>query len=293
MIKTKQVAIQGISGAFHEIAAKAYFDDNNIEIVPCITFKDVFASMKKDGSLYGIIAIENTLAGSLLPNYNLLRESNFSIIGEYKLRIKHNLCALPGQKIEDIREVYSHPMALMQCEDFLDHYPAMRLIESDDTALSAKNVQSDKMIGAAAICSDLAAKTYGLEILAESIETNKKNFTRFLIIGDPWNLPADFALKEHVNKSSIVFALPHEEGSLSKVLTILSFYGINLTKIQSLPVHGREWEYMFYVDLTFNDYIRYQQSLEAIKPLTRNMKILGEYKQGKQSHDDFTSQEDK
>ncbi|MFB6320200.1 prephenate dehydratase [Saccharicrinis sp. FJH54] len=289
MVKTKQVAIQGIAGAFHEIAAKAFFENDDVDIIPCITFKDVFNTLRKDGSVYGIIAIENTLAGSLLPNYNLLRESNFSIIGEYKLRIKHNLCALPGQKIGDIREVYSHPMALMQCEDFLDQYPAMRLIESDDTALSAKNVTSDKMLGAAAICSDLAARTYGLNVLAESIETNKKNFTRFLIIGDPWNLSADFALKEVVNKSSVVFALPHEEGSLSKVLTILSFYGINLTKIQSLPVLGREWEYMFYVDLTFNDYIRYQQSLEAIKPLTKNMKILGEYKQGKQSHDDFTS----
>jgi prephenate dehydratase len=289
MVKTKQVAIQGIAGAFHEIAAKAYFENDDVDIIPCITFKDVFNTLRRDGSVYGIIAIENTLAGSLLPNYNLLRESNFSIIGEYKLRIKHNLCALLGEKIEDIREVYSHPMALMQCEDFLDQYPAMRLIESDDTALSAKNVQSDKMNGAAAICSDLAARTYDLNILAESIETNKKNFTRFLIIGDPWNLSADFALKEVVNKSSIVFALPHEEGSLSKVLTILSFYGINLTKIQSLPVLGRAWEYMFYVDLTFTDYIRYQQSLEAIKPLTKNMKILGEYKQGKQSHDDFTS----
>lgn len=293
MVKTKQVAIQGIAGAFHEIAAKAYFDTNEIDIIPCITFKDIFGALRKDSMAYGIIAIENTLAGSLLPNYNLLRESNFSIIGEYKLRIKHNLCALPGEKIENIREVYSHPMALMQCEDFLDAYPAMRLIESDDTALSAKNIHADNLKGAAAICSDLAAKTYGLDILAESIETNKKNFTRFLIVGDPWNLSADFALKEAVNKSSIVFALPHEEGSLSKVLTILSFYGINLTKIQSLPVIGREWEYMFYVDLTFNDYIRYQQSLEAIKPLTKNMKILGEYKKGKQSHDDFTSEQNK
>ena len=145
------------------------------------------------------------------------------------------------------------------------------------------------MLGAAAICSDLAAETYGLEILARSIETNKKNLTRFLVIGDPLHLTDDFTKKESVNKSSIVFALPHEEGSLSKVLTILSFYSMNLTKIQSLPVVGHEWEYMFYADFTFVDYLRYTQSLDAIKPLTRNLKVLGEYKKGKQSYDDITS----
>lgn len=288
MANIKRVAIQGIAGAFHEIAAKAFFEED-VEIVPCITFKEIFNSIKEDASLYGIVAIENTIAGSLLPNYNLLRESKLSIIGEYKLRIKHNFCVLPGQKMEDIREVYSHPMALMQCEDFLDQYPHIRLIESDDTALSGKNLKTENLQGAAAICSDLAAETYGLEVLSHSIETNKKNFTRFLIIGDPTQLADDFTKKELVNKSSIVFALPHEEGSLSKVLTILSFYSMNLTKIQSLPVVGHEWEYMFYADLTFTDYVRYQQSLDAIKPLTRNLKVLGEYKKGKQSYDDITS----
>lgn len=285
--KVKKVAIQGIAGAFHEIAAKAYFSDDEVEIVPCITFKDIFNAIRKDGSLYGMVAIENTVAGSLLPNYSLLRESNFSIIGEYKLRIKHNLCAMPGQKIGDITEVRSHPMALMQCEDFMEQYPHIRLVEAEDTALSAKIIADKKLKGVAAICSDLAASTYGLEILAEGIETNKKNFTRFLAIGDPWNIPANYALANGADKSSIVFALPHEEGSLSKVLTILSFYGMNLTKIQSLPVIGHEWEYLFYVDLGFKDYIRYQQSLEAIKPLTKNLRILGEYKHGKQSHDDL------
>ena len=280
----KRVAIQGVGGAYHDIAARGYFEGEEVEIVNCDTFKDVFKAIEKDDNLLGIIAIENTIAGSLLQNHNLLRESGCLIIGEYKLRISHQLAVLPGQKLEDIREVCSHPIALMQCEDFLDAHKNLRAVESDDTALSAKEIAENKIIGRAAICSRLAAELYGLEILAEGIETNKRNFTRFLIIAKP-----DLAYKMNrlmvLNKSTLVFTLPHEEGSLSKVLSVLSFYHMNLTKIQSLPIIGREWEYQFYINLTFDDYDRYRQSLDAIRPLTNEFQILGEYREGKTPED--------
>ena len=274
----KRVAIQGVYGAFHEIAARNYFVGEEIDIVPCDTFKDLFRAMKNDDELLGIIAIENTIAGSLLQNHNLLRESGCLIIGEHKLRIEHQLAVLPGQKLEDIREVHSHPIALMQCEDFLEAHRQLQAVESDDTALSAKEIAENKLTGRAAICSRLAAEKYGLEIIAEGIETNKRNFTRFLIIANP-----DLAYKMNrgmiLNKSTLVFTLPHEAGSLSQVLSILSFYHMNLTKIQSLPILGREWEYQFYINLTFDDYERYRLSLDAIRPLTKEFLILGEYRE--------------
>lgn len=280
----KQVAIQGWPGANHEIAAKAFFDDA-IEVIPCLTFPELFDTLKQDKSKYGIIAIENTLVGSLLPNYTMLKDSDLTIIGEYKLRIKHQLMALPGQTIEEIHEVHSHPMALAQCEQFFKDYPHIKLIESEDTALSAKLIADKQLKGIAAIASELAAQMYELEILARNIETNKKNFTRFLVVTDKGKTEVDDLLINHkIDKASLVFSLPHEEGSLSKILTILAFYNINLTKIQSLPIVGQEWEYLFYVDVTFADYNRYLQSLDAIRPLCRKLKILGEYEHGEQSY---------
>ena len=273
----KKVAIQGVSGAFHEIAARQYFDGEEIEILPCITFKDLFKALAADETLLGIIAIENTIAGSLLQNHNLLRESGCMIVGEHKLRIEHNLAALPGQSLQDLDEVYSHPIALMQCEDFLDSHRHMKAIESEDTALSAKEIADRTILRRAAICSSLAAEKYGLEIIAKGIETNKRNFTRFLLIAEP-SLAGIMVNGTLLNKSSLVFTLPHEEGSLAKVLSILSFYHVNLTKIQSLPIIGREWEYQFYINLTFDDYTRYRQSLDAIRPLTKDFQLLGEYK---------------
>jgi len=274
----KKVAIQGVSGAFHEIAAREFFQGEEIDILPCNTFKELFQSLADDDSLLGIVAIENTIAGSLLQNHNLLRESGCMIIGEHKLRIEHNLAVLPGQKIEDIDEVYSHPIALMQCEDFLDGHRHIKAIESEDTALSAKDIADNKLTRRGAICSSLAAEKYGLEIIAKGIETNKRNFTRFLIIAEP-KLAEELTEGVVLNKSSLVFTLPHEEGSLAKVLSILSFYHVNLTKIQSLPIIGEEWKYQFYINLTFNDYTRYRQSLEAIIPLTKDFQILGQYKE--------------
>ena len=274
----KRIAIQGVSGAFHDIAARQFFTEEEVEIIPCITFKEVFDAVQKSDEVLGIVAIENTIAGSLLQNYNLLRESGGVVGGEHKLRISHCICALPGQKLEEISEVYSHPIALRQCEDFLEHYHHLRAVESDDTALSAKEIADQHIVGRAAICSSFAAQLYGLDILADGIETNKRNFTRFLVVAHP-----DHATRIlpsiQVDKSSIVFTLPHEEGSLAKVLSILSFYRVNLTKIQSLPILGREWEYQFYISLTFDNYERYRQSLDAVRPLLKDFQVFGEYRE--------------
>ena len=278
----RKVAIQGIAGAFHDIAARNYFEGDEVEIIPCITFKDVISAVKRDPSVLGIMAVENTIAGSLLQNHELIRESGLQIVGEYKLRISHSLVALPGTNIHDIKEVNSHPIALMQCTEFLDTLPNAKVVEKDDTALSALWISENQLKGHAAICGKLAAEIYHMEVLAEGIETNKRTFTRFVIIADRWI--ADEMLKgEDKNKASLVFAVPHTSGSLSKVLSVLSFYDMNLSKIQSLPIVGREWEYLFYVNLNFTDYLRYKQALDAIRPLTKDLKILGEYAEGRQS----------
>lgn len=277
----RKVAIQGIAGSYHDIAARRYFEGDEVETIPCNTFRDVIQSIKKDPSILGLMAIENTIAGSLLQNHELIRESGFSVIGEYKLRISHSLVALPGTKLEDVVEINSHPIALMQCTDFLDTLPNAKIVEKDDTASSARWIAEQHLKGHAAICGKLAAEIYGMEVLAEGIETNKRNFTRFVAIADRWT--ADEVMRDCVkNKASLVFAVPHVAGSLSRVLSVLSFYDMNLSKIQSLPIIGREWEYLFYVNLTFNDYIKYRQALDAIRPLTKDLKILGEYEEGRQ-----------
>jgi Prephenate dehydratase len=275
----KRVAIQGGLGAYHGIAAERFFEGEEVEIIPCNTFRDIFTAIKKDSNVVGIMAIENTIAGSLLPNYELLKEHKLPIAGEYKLRVSHCLAALPGQTIHDIKEVQSHPIALMQCSDFLSTLPGVKVVEHEDTALAARDIARDGVKGMAAICSVRAAEIYGLDILAQGIETNKRNFTRFLIFGNEW-VVEEIQKDDTINKASIVFTLPHSEGSLSKVLSVFSFYGINLTKIQSLPIIGREWEYQFYVDFKFDDLERYKQSLAAIKPLINELKSLGEYPEG-------------
>ncbi|MDR1201423.1 MAG: prephenate dehydratase [Tannerellaceae bacterium] len=278
----KKVAIQGIAGSYHDIAAHKYYEGEDIEIIACETFKDVIAEIKKDPSVIGLMAIENTIAGSLLQNHELIRQSNFQTIGEYKLRISHSLVALPGTSIHEITEVDSHPIALMQCMDFLDTLPNIKIVEKDDTAASAQWIAENQLKGHAAICSRQAAEIYGLEALSEGIETNKRNFTRFLAIADKWTAD-EITRGTEKNKASLVFALSHSVGSLSQVLSILSFYDMNLSKIQSLPIVGREWQYLFYIDLTFNDYMRYKQALDAVIPLTKDFTILGEYAEGKQS----------
>lgn len=275
--KKYKIAIQGGFGAFHEIAARHYFETENIEIVPRNTFKDLFKSLKSRQADYGIMAIENSVAGSILPNYTLIMESGKKIIGELFLRIKQNLVALPGQKIKDIKEVYSHPMALLQCQPYFERFPHIRLIESIDTALSAKEIRENEWKGVGAIASHLAAKKYDLEILAESIETNKLNYTRFLILSDN----GDLQNSPDNNKTSIYFSLSHKIGSLSKILSILSYYEMNLTKIQSMPIVGKEWHYHFYADMLYDDEELYRQALNAIRPFTGELGILGEYLKGK------------
>lgn len=276
----KRVAIQGGPGAYHEQAAREYFRGEELEIVPCNTFRNIFEEAIKDPRLIAVMAIENTIAGGLLPNHDLLKLHDLQIAGEHKLRISHTLAALPGSKLSDIKEVMSHPMALMQCEDFIDTMPGVKVVEHEDTALAAKDISDKEMHGSAAICSALAAEMYGLEILAEGIETNKRNFTRFLILAQDEMLK-HVQKDNNINKSSLVFVLPHKEGSLSQILSVLSFYDVNLTRIQSLPIIGSEWEYQFYIDLTFEDYNRYKQSIDAIIPLVSGLKILGEYREAK------------
>lgn len=276
----KKIAIQGTIGSYHDIAAHRYFEGEEIELICCSSFEDVFAAIHKDNQVIGMLAIENTIAGSLLHNNELLRQSGTQIIGEYKLRISHSFVCLPDESWEDLKEVNSHPIALMQCRDFLNQHPQLKVVEGEDTALSAEIIKRENLRGHAAICSRAAAELYGMKVLQEGIETNKHNFTRFLVVADPWQVD-ELRQKSKINKANMVFTLPHTEGSLSQVLSILSFYKINLTKIQSLPIIGREWEYQFYVDVTFNDYLRYKQSITAISPLTKELKILGEYAEGK------------
>lgn len=277
----KKVAIQGILGSFHDIAARIYFGDE-ISLICCNTFEQLFDIVKTDPDVVGMCAIENTIAGSLLHNYELLRDSGAIISGEQKLRISHSLCCLPSDSLDTINEIHSHPVALMQCRRFLSNLPTIKAVENDDTAGSARMIAEDKRSGWAAICHADAAGIYGLKVLQNNIEDNKHNFTRFLVVSSPVNA-FDITKTERKNKASIVFSLPHEEGSLSSVLAILSFYKINLTKIQSLPIIGREWEYLFYVDVVFNDIARYHQAIHAVTPLTKDLRILGEYCDGKQA----------
>lgn len=272
----KKIAIQGFRASFHEIAAQKFFG-NDIELEMCDTFKKQFNIINSGITDYAVVAIENTVAGTIIPNYALLRESDVKIIGEVYLQIQQNLMALKGQSINDIKEVHSHPMAILQCQDFFEEYPHIKLIESADTALSALWISENNLEGMGAIASIRAADIYNLNVLAESIETNKKNFTRFLVIKNSKNKEVNVT---NPNKSSLCFHLSHRTGSLANVLMSLSDNKMNLTKIQSLPLIGREWEYFFHLDLEFNDYSEYLNAIEDIKPYIHELKILGEYKQG-------------
>ena len=289
------VAIQGGFGAFHELAAKAFFDNINIEIVPCETFSDLFNELQDRKVDCGIVAMENSVAGSLLQNLTLLRESGLSIMGEQYLRVVQHLIALPGQTIDDIREIHSHPIAIQQCHVFLNELrrKGVKIIDSADTALSVKWIRDENLMGIGALGSELAAQMYDMEILKRAVETNKRNFTRFQIITESDKVKElEQIANQKINKATLCFSLHHEEGRLSQVLSVLSFYKMNLTKIQSLPIVGIEWEYFFYIDLVFTDYIRYQQALEAVKPLTEQLQILGEYQNGQRPSENTTIIED-
>ena len=271
----KKIAIQGIKGCFHEQAAYLFCEKEGLlkpEVVECSSFDELYKRMDDGIADSAIMAIENTVSGGLLPNFELLRKYSRKIKGEVFLRIKQNLMALPGQKIEDLHEVRSHYMAINQTRQYFEDRPEIRLVEYADTARSAADIAKEGLKGVGAIASELAAEIYGLEIIAESIETYKQNFTRFLILDD--SLQVD---KAKINKASMCFTLPHKPGSLTHVLTILSFYDMNLTRIQSLPIPGQEWQYFFYVDIKFEDYERYLHALSAVKPLMTDLNILGEY----------------
>jgi prephenate dehydratase len=270
----KTVAIQGIQASFHDTATVQFFDEE-ISLVECITFNQVFKAVQSGEADYGICAFENSLAGSILPNYALLRNSNLEIFGEVYLCIEMNLLALPDQKIEGIKEIHSHPMAFLQCRNFLDKYPHIQIVESRDTASSAKEIKEKQIKNRAAIAGKHAGEVYGLDILAADIHDNKRNFTRFLALRKRQG-----ELVRGINKSSLSFRANHTPGSLAKILTIIGEYGVNLNKIQSLPVIGEEWKYYFYVDLRFEDFANYRKMMDEIEPLTRDLKILGEYRQG-------------
>lgn len=272
----KRIAIQGIKGSFHDIAAHQYFEGEDIELVECNTFEEVFREMAVDENLLALVAIENTIAGSLLHNYELMRDSGLTIVGEHKLHISHSIMCLPEDNWADVVEVNSHPVALMQCREFLRRHEGLKIVEVADTAGAAETIKRKQLRGHAAICHKDAAGIYGMKVLEEGIETNKHNYTRFLVLSNP-EKAGKYRDMTKTNKASLVLSLPHEEGSLSAILSILSFYKMNLSKIQSLPIIGKEWQYLFYIDVAFDNYKRFHQAINAITPLTHELQNLGEY----------------
>lgn len=269
-----KIAIQGEHGSFHEVAARQYFSYDDIELVPCSTFDLTLNTVKAGEADFAVMAIENARSGSILYNYTLIRESGLKILGEHNLRVKQNLMALPDQQITDIREIRSHPIALAQCMTFLNQFPGVTLIESDDTAGSARQVSENRLMGVAAIAPAIAAEIYGLDILAEGIETYKQNYTRFHVVGseDKGNTKG--------NKVSICFSTGHKPGSLAKILVKLAELQINLSKIQSVPRLNGEWEYMFYLDLELNKNTKSAVIMRVLTRHTSNLEILGVYYKG-------------
>ncbi|HUC81221.1 MAG TPA: prephenate dehydratase [Flavisolibacter sp.] len=266
------VSIQGFEGSFHQIAAQQFFG-KGIQILPCATFREVVESTKSKATDASVMAIENSIAGSILANYNLLHKSGLTIIGEVYLPIKQHLLVNPGVKLEDVQEVHSHPMALLQCMTFLTQYN-WKLVETEDTALSAKHIHQRRSKHIAGIAGKLAADLFDLEILSENIHTEKNNYTRFLILKRE-KLPVETA-----DKASISFHTDHSRGSLAKVLTRIAEGGINLSKLQSFPIPGSNWKYNFHADMEFDSLEQFHQVMEEIKPVTEQTKIYGVYKNG-------------
>ena len=271
-----RVSIQGYEGSFHQVAARQFFG-KNVEVIPCATFRDVIkiASNKKESN-GGLMAIENSIAGSILPNYNLLQKSSLQIIGEVYLPIKQQLLVNPGVQLEDIREVHSHHMAIQQCLEYLDKYN-WKLVETEDTALSAKHVQQHRSKHIAAIASKLAADLFNLDVIAPNIHTLKNNYTRFLVL-----VPQDIAQPvTDANKASLNFHTDHSRGSLARVLSRIADAGINLSKLQSSPIPGTDFQYSFYADMEFETLDQFNAVIDNIKPVTQELRIYGVYKNGK------------
>ena len=268
----KRIAIQGYEGSFHHIAANLYFG-RDIEILPCDTFRAVATSVKRGDAYMGLMAIENSIAGSIIPNYSILQDENLQVAGEIYLPIKQNLMVLPDVELEDIQEVESHSMALLQCVDYLDEHN-WKLIESDDTALSAKHIAEKGLRHTAAIASELAAEMYGLKIIAPEINTIKSNYTRFMVLKR-----YDHNIAPDVNKASLYFKTNHEEGSLLRALSCLE--GINLSKLQSYPIPSEPWHYLFHIDLEFSCLDDYIRNLNRLQIATEEIHVYGVYHSGK------------
>jgi prephenate dehydratase len=270
-----RISIQGYEGSFHQVAAQQFFG-KNVQVIPCSTFREVVkvAGNRKE-SEGGIMAIENSIAGSILPNYNLLQKSQLKITGEIYLQIRQNLLVNPGVKLEDIREVHSHTMALQQCYDFLDRFK-WKLVETEDTALSAKHIHQHKSRHIAAIGSRLAAELFQLDVLAPNIQSLKNNYTRFLVLQRQEMVPPVI----NANKASVNFHTDHSRGSLARVLTRIAEGGINLSKLQSFPIPGSQFKYSFHADMEFDTIEQFEKVMEQIKPVTEEIKIYGIYKRG-------------
>lgn len=272
--KKLKIAIQGIATSFHEVAALTYFNEP-IETVECLSFHQLCESLKNGYSDFAVMAIENSIAGSILPNYFLLQDYHFSIIGELYLPIHMNLLVLPGTKLSDIKTIESHPMAIRQCAEFLHALPGVEIRESDDTALSAKRVKELKLKNTAAIANEFAAKKYGLTILEKRIETHKKNFTRFLVLSRRTND------KIESNKASMSFEVANEVGSLADALMTFKNNSINLTKIQSIPIIGKPSEYSIHIDVEWKKRKSYDTAMREVMRQVRNLNVMGEYKKAK------------
>ncbi|MBC6998564.1 prephenate dehydratase [Cytophaga sp. FL35] len=268
-----KVAIQGIKGSNHHQVAKEYFGEE-IDLVECMSFDFLVDQLLGKSADVGVMAIENSIAGSIIPNYALVYHNNLHIIGEHYLNINHNLMMLKGQKIEDIEEVRSHPMALLQCKEFFRDYPNIKQVEDVDTAETAKRIQEQQLKHVAAIAPQVASELYGLNIVAPSIQTIKNNATRFIIVKTKNKvLP-----KEEINKASLRFLTDHKRGSLATVLNVMSDCRLNLTKIQSLPVIEKPWKYSFFVDVTFEEYDYFEKAKSLLNIMAEDFKVLGEYK---------------
>ena len=271
--KIKNIAIQGIGGSFHEEASRQFFTKCEIKFSFCDTFEHVFQQIKENNHT-GVVAIENSLAGSILPNYGAIQSYNLNIIGETYRKIEQNLMALPGTNLSNINEIWSHPMALRQCQEFLNEYPKIKSVEKEDTAKSAYLIKKNQLKNTAAIASETACKMYGMNILKKGIQSNKMNFTRFLI------LSKNKTSIKQPNKATLCFSVSNTTGSLAKVLTFLAKNQMNLTKIQSHPKLGKNWEYFFYIDLLFSDYKKYLIVIEQLQEYVTELSILGAYKNG-------------
>lgn len=274
---TRRISIQGYEGSFHQIAVQEFFG-KNVQVIPCDTFREVvkLASSNKESD-GGCMAIENSIAGSILPNYTLLQKSKLRITGEIYLQIHQNLMVNPGVKPQDIREVHSHPMALLQCIDYLESHPNWKLVETEDTALSAKHIHQRHHKHVAVIASKLAAELYQLDLIAPKIQSNKNNYTRFLFI-EP--VKSNNELND-ANKASINFHTDHSKGSLVKALSKIAEAGINLSKLQSVPIPEKEWKYSFHADLEFETIEQFNEVMDEIKGVTESLNVLGVYKKGK------------